>query len=376
MSSKLKLLSVKHLMIVAAGTGGHVFPGLAIAQSLSNEQNQKKAWKISWLGTTQGMEAELVAKAQIPFHAVELQSIRGKGWLRLIKGPLSLLKSFWQSLKILRKQKPDIVFAMGGYLTVPASWAAYVLRIPVFLLNADSHVLLSNKIALPTAKKILFGLVIPDGYVDHEKAVLCGNPVRAQLLNLATPAQRYALHNEAYGQRLRILIVGGSLGAHILNQTLPKALAKIPLEKRPIVTHQSGKQHITQLKAAYQDAGVEAEVLDFIDDMAGYYQAVDLVIGRAGAMTMSELCAVGVASILIPLVVSTTQHQAYNAQWLSEHKASIYLPQNQLNADAMALLLQKLNRDDCSQMAKAAYQLRQAHAIEKISILLEAQLHT
>jgi UDP-N-acetylglucosamine--N-acetylmuramyl-(pentapeptide) pyrophosphoryl-undecaprenol N-acetylglucosamine transferase len=238
--------------------------------------------------------------------------------------------------------------------------------VPLALVNADAALLLSNKTLAPIAQRVLFGFPADFGKAAG-KAVVTGNPVRQQILDLPEPGLRFAGRSGP----LRILVVGGSLGAKVLNDSVPAALALIDPLVRPVVTHQSGKKNIDALRAAYAQAGVEANVVDFIDDMAASYAQADLVICRAGAITVSELTAAGVASVLVPFVASTTSHQRDNAVWMAAQKAAVYLPQGELNPQGLASLLQKLGRDQCQQMARAAYGAGKRDANEAIALELE-----
>ena len=274
---------MKHLLVMAAGTGGHIFPGLAIAETM-----RARGWQVSWLGTTHGMEAEIVPRHGLPFDAIAFSGLRGKGWQHSVAGVFKLAASFVRCLSILRQRKPDVVLGMGGYVTVPGGLMARVMGVPLVLVNADAALLMSNKALLPFARKVLFGFSVAGG-VHQQKIQVTGNPVRKEISALPAPAMRYAARTGA----LHILVIGGSLGAKILNETVPAALALLPADARPVVVHQSGKQHIAALRTAYAQAGVKAEVIDFIDDMATRYADADLVICRAGAITVSELCAAG-----------------------------------------------------------------------------------
>ncbi|GGI20142.1 undecaprenyldiphospho-muramoylpentapeptide beta-N-acetylglucosaminyltransferase [Oxalicibacterium faecigallinarum] len=352
---------MKKLLIMAAGTGGHIFPGLAIAETM-----RARGWQVSWLGTAHGMERELVPQRGIEMDTIAFSGLRGKGLSHTIKGALRLLASFGTCSSILSRRKPDVVLGMGGYVTVPGGLMAKLRGTPVVLLNADAALLLSNKTLTPIAQRVLFGFPADFG-AAAAKAVVTGNPVRKEISDVLPPAQRYA---DRHGP-LRVLVVGGSLGAQVLNETLPAALALIPAEQRPIVTHQSGKKNIDALRANYAKAQVEAEVLDFIDDMPRRYAEADLVICRAGAITVSELTAAGVASVLVPLLVSTTTHQRHNAQWMAQQQAAIHLPQTELNAAHLAGLLQGMTRVQCQKMAEAAYEQGRRNANDAIADVLE-----
>ena len=351
----------KRIMIMAAGTGGHIFPGLAIAKTM-----QERGWSVSWLGTAHGMEGEIVAKNQIPMDVLDFAGMRGKGFRHSVTGALKLLSSFWRSFVFIGQREPDVVLGMGGYVTVPGGLMARLRGVPLVLINADAALLLSNKFLSRFAQRVLFGFPADFG-VAATKAQVTGNPVRAEIAQLPNPAHRFAGRHGP----LNLLVVGGSLGAKVLNETVPAALALMPLELRPVVTHQSGKQHIASLKAAYEKANIQAEVLAFIDDMPGKYAAADLAICRAGAITMSELTAAGVASILVPFMASSTTHQSDNASWMAQKKAAIHLPQQEMTAESLAQLLSGLTRADCQRLAESAYALGKRQANHVIASVLE-----
>ena len=359
--STVKNLKTKKLMIMAAGTGGHIFPGLAIAQTMI-----ARGWEVSWLGTTHGMEQELVPKSGIPMDAIAFSGMRGKGLGHTVKGGFKMIASLFAIRGFMSRRKPDVVMGMGGYVTVPGGLVARLSGVPLVLVNADAALLLSNKTLLPLAQRVCFGF--PAEFGDAaSKAVVTGNPVRVEILAMAPPAARF----ENRSGPLRILVVGGSLGAKALNDNLPAALALMPEGERPLVTHQSGKKNIDALRAAYAAAGVTANVVDFIDDMAEAYAAADLVICRAGAITLSELTAAGVASVLVPLVASTTSHQRNNAQWMAQQGAAIHLPQTEMNPASLSAMLASLKRDNCQQMAQAALTAGKRDANEAIAHVLE-----
>ena len=352
---------MSHLLIMAAGTGGHIFPGLAIADTM-----RARGWQISWLGTTHGMEADIVPRNGVDFDAINFSGLRGKGWLHSAMGVVKLLNSFVQCFAIMRRRKPDVVLGMGGYVTVPGGLMAKLCGVPLALVNADAALLMSNKALLPFAKKILFGFATKNSESDNRIQVT-GNPVRREISALPAPKARYAEHTGP----LTILVLGGSLGAQILNQTIPAALALIASDQRPRVVHQSGRQHIAALEQAYQQQGVQAELVDFIDDMATRYAQADLVICRAGAITVSELCAAGVASILVPFIASTTSHQRDNAEWMAQIGAAFHQPQKELNIEALASLIKTITRERCLQMAEAAYANGKREANESIAQIIE-----
>ncbi|WP_229429823.1 undecaprenyldiphospho-muramoylpentapeptide beta-N-acetylglucosaminyltransferase [Massilia sp. ZL223] len=351
----------KRLMIMAAGTGGHIFPGIAIAQTM-----RARGWEVSWLGTAHGMETDLVPKAGIPMDSIDFAGLRGKGLGHTVKGAFKMLNSFLACRRILATRKPNVVLGMGGYVTVPGGLMARMRGVPLALVNADAALLLSNKTLAPMADRVLFGFPADFGKAA-DRAVVTGNPVRQAILDLPAPAQRFAGRNGP----LRVLVVGGSLGAKVLNDSVPAALGLIDPAVRPIVTHQSGKKNIEALRAAYAQAGVNANVVDFIDDMAAAYAEADLVICRAGAITVSELTAAGVASVLVPFVASTTSHQRDNAVWMDAQQAAVHLPQGELNPQRVANLLQTTTRERCLAMAEAAQRVGKRDANDAIARELE-----
>lgn len=354
---------MSRLLIMAAGTGGHIFPGLAIADTM-----RARGWQVSWLGTTRGMEADIVPRHGVEFDAIDFTGLRGKGLLHTFTGAFKMLLSFFSCLAIIRRHKPDVVLGMGGYVTVPGGVMARLSGVPLALINADAALLMSNKALLPFAQKVLFGFDAQAAQgLQRSKVQVTGNPVRRDISALPEPQVRYLSRSGP----LNILVLGGSLGAKILNETVPATLALIDKAARPRVVHQSGKQHIAALSALYQQYGVEAEVVDFIDDMAARYAQADIVICRAGAITVAELCAAGVASVLVPMVASTTSHQRDNAQWMAQIGAAIHQPQQELNIDALASLIKTLTRERCLQMANAAHQHGRREANEAIAQVLE-----
>jgi UDP-N-acetylglucosamine--N-acetylmuramyl-(pentapeptide) pyrophosphoryl-undecaprenol N-acetylglucosamine transferase len=352
---------MKRLMVMAAGTGGHIFPGLAIAETM-----KARGWDVSWLGTAHGMERDLVPRHGVAMDTIDFSGMRGKGIMHTLGGAFRLTASFVSCLRILAQRSPDVVLGMGGYVTVPGGLMARLRGVPLVLINADAALLLSNKTLTPIARRVLFGFPAEFGAAAG-KATVTGNPVRREIMALQPPEQRYQGRNGP----LRVLVVGGSLGAKALNDAVPAAMALIPAEQRPHLVHQSGKQHVEALRKAYADAGVQAEVLAFIDDMPARYAEADLVICRAGAITVSELTAAGVASVLVPLVASTTSHQRDNAQWMAKQGAAVHLPQTELTPQRLAALLADTTRDACVDMAVAAYRNGRRDANEAIADILE-----
>ena len=352
---------MSHLVVMAAGTGGHIMPGLAVAREM-----QGRGWSVSWLGTSHGMENQLVPPAQIPLDTIRFSGLRGKGLLHAATGGLRLLKAFWDCWGILRRRGADAVLGMGGYVCFPGGLMASLLNKPLLLVNADAALLMSNRSLLPVADRVAFGFA-GDSAAKTKNAVVTGNPVRAEIESIAAPAERYAARQGP----LRLLVVGGSLGAQVLNQTLPAAIALLPDGLRPRITHQTGAAQADAVRAAYAQAGISAEVLPFIDDMARRLADCDLMVCRAGAITVSELCAAGVPAILVPLIISTTAHQRDNAQWLAGHGGALHLPQAQLTAQSLADALLGLSRDTLLAMAIKARALARPHAAARVADEIE-----
>ena len=354
-------MAAKKLIIMAAGTGGHIFPGLAIAATM-----QKEGWEVSWLGTSHGMEGKIVPEHGLELDTINFAGLRGKGLGHMISGGFKLIGGFLSCLGIMGRRKPDLVVGMGGYVTVPGGMAAKMKGIPVVVVNADAALLLSNKALASSAKYVLFGF--PGDYGEvAAKAICTGNPVRDAIKAVPVPSQRYPQRTG----RLKILLVGGSLGAQALNENMPAALALLPEGKRPEVIHQTGRQHIAMTKALYEKAGVEAEVVDFIDNMHERYAEADLVICRAGAITVSELTVAGVASILVPFIASSTSHQRGNAVFMDKEGAAVHLPQKEMTPERLAGLIAGMTRQKCYEMAEKAYALGRRDANEKIAEILK-----
>ncbi|MDP4299735.1 undecaprenyldiphospho-muramoylpentapeptide beta-N-acetylglucosaminyltransferase [Leptothrix discophora] len=372
--------AARHLVIMAAGTGGHVMPGLAVAQVMS-----QRGWSVSWLGTPAGMENRLVPPSGIPLDRIAFAGLRGKGWVGMLRGAVQLLWSLVQCLGILRRRGASAVLGMGGYVCVPGGLVTRLLRRPLVLVNADAALLLSNRALSRWADRIAFGF---DGAAARAlpRAIVTGNPVRAEIEALAPPAQRYGARRGP----LRLLVVGGSLGAQVLNRTLPQALALLSPAERPRVVHQTGVAHADAVRAAYAQvgiatrdladdpvdpldpAGTDVIVRPFIDDMPRQLADCDLIVCRAGAITVSELCAAGVASVLVPLVVSTTSHQRDNAAWLANQQAGTHLPQADFTPERLAGLLRTLDRATLQQQAERARALVQPRAAQRVADEIEA----
>jgi len=351
----------KHLVIMAAGTGGHIIPGLAVAEEMT-----RRGWSVSWIGTETGMENKMVPAAGLPLDRLAFAGLRGKGLLHAIKGVVNLLRAFVQSRQVFVTRGADAVLGMGGYVCFPGGLMAWLSGKPLMLVNADAAMLLSNQGLKPFATRIGFGF---DGVAaaSTSKAVVTGNPVRAAIEAIAPPAERYAGRTGP----LKLLVVGGSLGARAINDCVPKALALWPVESRPQVVHQTGTANLPAVQAAYRDAGIEGEILPFIDDMAAQLAVADLIVCRAGAVTVSELCAAGLPSVLVPLVVSTTSHQRDNARFMAQHGAAIHVPQEELTAESLHQLLASLDREALLAMAEKARVLARPRAASRVADEIE-----
>ncbi|HEY5994441.1 MAG TPA: undecaprenyldiphospho-muramoylpentapeptide beta-N-acetylglucosaminyltransferase [Gallionellaceae bacterium] len=343
----------KTILIMAGGTGGHIFPGLAVADCL-----KAQGWKVVWLGAPNSMEAELVPKHGYAMGLVDFYGLRGKGLLRKITMPFSLLFALWQCLFVFLQYRPAVVLGMGGYITVPGGLMAALLRRPLVIHEQNAVAGMSNKLLARYAKRVMSGFpnVLPN-------AEWCGNPVREAIASLPEPGTRFGKREGP----LNMLVVGGSLGAKVINERIPKALALIPQEVRPHVLHQSGKQHYEATRAAYQQAGVEAMVAPFVDNMAFYYEQADLVVCRAGALTVSELAAAGLASMLVPFPHAVDDHQTVNAHFLSDRGAAVLLPQKELTPERLAELLQGMTRARALEMAQAARAVAQPNAAQRVA---------
>lgn len=346
------------VLIMAGGTGGHVFPGLAVAEVL-----RARGWNVVWMGNPAGMEATLVPRHGIPMRPVEIGGVRGKGWLTWALLPLQLVRACWQSLVALRDVRPSVVLGMGGYVAFPGGLMAACTGTPLVLHEQNSVAGLTNRLLARLARSVMvaFPSALP-------RAEWCGNPVREDVLKLPDPAARYSTRTGP----LRVLVVGGSLGAQALNAALPKALALMAESERPIVLHQSGRRHLDALHQAYQQAQVSAEITGFIEDMAGAYGDADLVICRAGAMTVSELAAAGVASLMVPFPHAVDDHQTANARFLADREAALLMPQKELTPQALAELLARLDRPGLQRMAEAARHLARPDAAARVADACEA----
>ncbi len=325
---------------MAGGTGGHIMPGLAVA-----EQLRAAGWGVVWMGARGGMEERLVPPRGYRMTWIHARSLRGKGLLAKLLLPVNLLRAFWESASGLFRLRPDVVLGLGGYVAFPGGMMASLLNRPLAIHEQNAVAGLTNRLLANVADK---AMVAFPGTLKH--AEWTGNPVRAEVAALADPAGRYA----ARGGPLSLLVIGGSLGAQALNECVPRALALIPAAERPQVVHQAGERHLEALRENYRAAGVAGELVAFIDDMASRYAAADLVVCRAGATTVAELAAAGVASVLVPFPHATDDHQTANARFLAERGAAILVPQRELTPERLAETLRGLERAALAGMAGRA----------------------
>jgi UDP-N-acetylglucosamine--N-acetylmuramyl-(pentapeptide) pyrophosphoryl-undecaprenol N-acetylglucosamine transferase len=341
------------IMIMAGGTGGHVFPGLAVADHL-----REAGWRVVWLGTKTGMEATLVPKHGYHMEWVNFSGLRGRGAVALFLLPLRLLVAFWQSARAIFAHRPDVVLGMGGYISFPGGMMAALFGRPLVVHEQNSIPGLANKVLAGVADRVL--CAFPGAL---KRATLTGNPVRPEIAAIAAPENRYAGRSGP----LRVLVVGGSLGAKAFNDVVPRALALLS-GTRPLVTHQSGAQHAESLRQAYSSAGVQARTQAFIDDMAAAYAEADLVVCRAGATTVAEIAAAGVASVLVPYPHAVDDHQTANARFLTDAGAAVLLPQSELSAERLADLLTGFDRVRLREMARRARSLARPDATSAVAM--------
>ena len=345
------------VMIMAGGTGGHIMPGLAVAGEL-----EARGWKVYWLGNPERMEGELVPARGIELLPMSFAGLRGKGIAALIKLPFCLLGALMDAHKAFRRAQPDVVLGMGGYAAFPGSVVAFLSAKPLVLHEQNAVAGTANKVIAKLAKRVL--MAFPKAL---SKGTVVGNPVRAELLNLPTPTERF----EGRQGPLKLLVVGGSLGALSLNNLIPEAIAQIPIEQRPIITHQSGVAHLESLKNNYDEAGVKANCVAFIDNMAEALAVADLLICRAGAMTVAEVAAVGVPALFVPLPWAIDDHQTANARWLADAGAAKVKAQSALSAQWLAEYIVSQDRAQLLGMATLARAMAMPGATRTIADVCE-----
>jgi UDP-N-acetylglucosamine--N-acetylmuramyl-(pentapeptide) pyrophosphoryl-undecaprenol N-acetylglucosamine transferase len=351
---------IRTILIMAGGTGGHVFPGLAVADYM-----KMAGWHVVWLGTERGMETVLVPQRGYDIEIIRFSGLRGKNAVTWLTLPLRLLFALWQSVKVMLRVRPDVVLGMGGYPAFPGGLMASLLGKPLLIHEQNSIPGLANRILAKLADKVLLGF--PNAIRNDKKAVFSGNPVRSEISQLEAPEKRYALRSKTDNQKLRLLVIGGSLGAQALNTIVPQALKLIPEKIRPLVTHQAGTKHLDSLRKNYAEVAVEGELVTFIENMAVRYADCDLVVCRAGALTISELTAAGAASILVPFPYAVDDHQTSNAKFLSDKQAAVLLPQSELNPQKLAELLMEFTREKLLEMAMKARELAKPDATRLVA---------
>jgi UDP-N-acetylglucosamine--N-acetylmuramyl-(pentapeptide) pyrophosphoryl-undecaprenol N-acetylglucosamine transferase len=345
-------MSERCALVMAGGTGGHIFPGLAVAEALRG-----RGWRVHWLGAPGSMESQLVPPRGFPLEPVEFSGVRGKGLVTLALLPLRLLRAFWQSLQVVRRVRPHVVVGLGGYITFPGGMMGVLLGRPLVLHEQNSVAGMANKVLAGVADRVYsaFPDVMP-------KARWIGNPLRAEFLRQPEPAARFAGRSGP----LKLLVVGGSLGAKALNEIVPQALARIPAQERPQVIHQSGARQIEELRANYAAAGVDAQLTPFIDDTAAAFAQADLVICRAGASTVTEIAAVGAAAVFVPFPFAVDDHQTTNAKFLVDAGGGWLVQQRDLTPDGLAQMLVAMDRGELLRRAQAAKKMQKTEATADI----------
>lgn len=348
--SELKDLAGKTVMISAGGTGGHVYPGIALANQLHS-----RGADIHWLGTEAGIEAKLLPEQPITFHPIEVKGLRGKGVMRLLTAPFAISKAIAQAKNVFKQVQPDVYVGFGGFVTGPSGMAAKLSKVPIVVHEQNAAMGLTNRLMRKVANMML--LAFPINGID---APVVGNPIRQVISNIAPPSERIGK-----AEKVRVLVFGGSQGARAINEAVPEAIAK--LADRVSVIHQTGEADLTKVKAAYQADNIDADVRAYIDDMASVYANTDLVIARSGALSVSEIASVGVAAIFVPLPHAVDDHQRLNAQFLVDNGAALLLPQNELNAERLASDIEGLlNTETLLSMAEKARAQSHQDALAKI----------
>lgn len=349
--------SLKRVLIMAGGTGGHVFPGIAVATYLRD-----RGIEVHWLGTAHGLEARVVPEAGFPLHTISVHGVRGNGIKTLLLAPIQILCALLQAFRLIRQIQPDVVIGMGGFASGPGGLAAWLSGCPLIIHEQNAIPGLTNKALAFFAKRVLTGF--PNVFSAGKKVLAIGNPVRTEIANLPPPVTRLTPPRTP----LHLLVIGGSLGAQALNEKVPAALQQLPADLRPTVIHQTGDKHFEAVKSYYLSRGLQADVQPFIKNMATAYAWADVVLCRAGALTVAELCAAGLGAVLVPYPYAVDDHQTANAQFMVKSGAAICIPQTELTEDCLAAIVKQFveTPHECLTMAQAAYTLRQIDATEKI----------
>lgn len=345
-------MTEKVALVMAGGTGGHIFPGLAVAQAL-----RERGWRVHWLGAPGSMESRLVPPQGFALETIEFGGVRGKGLMTLALLPLRLLKAFWQAWRVVRRVQPDVLVGFGGYITFPGGMMGVLAGKPLILHESNGVAGTANKALAVVANRVFtaFPHVIAKGQ-------WVGNPLRAPFLQQAAPEMRFAGRTGP----LKLLVVGGSLGAKALNDIVPQALALIPEAQRPSVLHQSGASQIDALRANYAAAGVQAELTPFIDDTAQAFADADVIVCRAGASTVTEIAAVGAAAVFVPFPHAVDDHQTANARFLVEQGGGWLIPQKELTAESLAEMLQNTERSTLIERARNAKKMQKIQATHEV----------
>jgi UDP-N-acetylglucosamine--N-acetylmuramyl-(pentapeptide) pyrophosphoryl-undecaprenol N-acetylglucosamine transferase len=340
-------------LVMAGGTGGHIFPGLAVAQALRD-----KGWRVHWLGTPNSMETRLVLLRGFTMELVDFSGVRGKSVMTWVRLPWRLLRACFQSFQVLQRVRPDVVLGIGGYISLPAGLVTVLRRIPLVLHEQNAIAGMANQVLSKVAARVF--TAFPN---VMRKAQWVGNPLRGEFLNQAEPSARFLGRTGP----MKVLVVGGSLGARALNAVVPLALAKIPLVDRPSVMHQSGEKEIDTLRTNYFEANVEATLTPFIDNTAQAFADADIVICRAGASTVTEIAAIGAAALFVPFPAAVDDHQTHNAQFLTKQDAGWTIQQSELTPEYLATWLQSLKRDVLQKRAEKAKTLACLNATQAIA---------
>lgn len=327
------MLDKQPVMITAGGTGGHVYPGLAVARALMDQDIP-----VVWMGTHKGLEARVIPEAGIEMAWLEVSGIRGKGAGALLMAPFRLAKAMVQSYKILKKHRPSALLGMGGFVAGPGGLMASLMGIPVLIHEQNAVAGTTNKLLSRFATEIFEGF--PGTFPANREAIPAGNPVRTDIANIAIPEERIKGHDGVF----KVLVIGGSLGAKILNETVPRALCQLPKEAEIQVVHQAGETTLELAKKTYAAAGVEAHIVPFVEDMAGAYAWADIIICRSGALTVAEVAATGLAAIMVPYPHAIDDHQTENARYLADAGAAVVIPQDKLTYDGLAEILEGFMR--------------------------------
>lgn len=364
------------VLMMAAGTGGHVFPALAVADELA-----KQGAIIHWLGTPNGMENDLVKPTGYQFHAIHMQGLRGNGIMRLIKAPMTLMKAVLEANQVIKQHQIDVVVGFGGYVTAPGGLAAKLSGKPIIIHEQNAIAGMSNHYLAKIANRVM--QAFDNTFPASDKVITVGNPVRQAIIDLPNPTQRFAKKNDDDAKlgntRLNLLVVGGSLGAKALNDVIAPTLAILAQQSKVAwqVRHQCGKNNVDATQAIYDASTldqtsdkVNVEVMPFIADMAAAYEWADVIVCRAGALTVTEIANVGLPAVFVPLPHAVDDHQTANARLLVEKQAAFLLPQKELTAETLANILAQLDRPTCLAMAQKSLALANPHASKQAADII------